>query len=76
MFRVFEERLLSLAPSMALLKRPSARTLQSCSSRWLESSFTYTRDASQPSECGRQRTLNSVHGHTAAWLQFNGNLTV
>ena len=26
---------------------------------------------SQPSECGRQRTLNTVHGHTAAWLQSN-----
>ena len=30
----------------------------------------------QPSECGQQRTLNSVHGHTAARLQFNGNLAV
>ena len=30
----------------------------------------------QPSECGRQRTLNSVHGHTAARLQSNGNLAV
>ena len=30
----------------------------------------------QPSECGRQRTLNSLHGHTAAWLQSNGNLAV
>ena len=30
----------------------------------------------QPSECGRQRTLNSVHGHTAAWLQSNENFTV
>ena len=29
-----------------------------------------------PSECGRQRTLNSVHGHTAARLQSNGNLAV
>ena len=25
----------------------------------------------QPSECGRQRTLNTVHGHTAARLQSN-----
>ena len=32
--------------------------------------------ATQPSECGRQRTLNSVHGHTAAQLQSNGNLAV
>ena len=30
----------------------------------------------QPSELGRQRTLNSVHGHTAARLHFNGNLVV
>ena len=30
----------------------------------------------QPSECGQQRTLNSVHGHTAAQLQSNGNLAV
>ena len=30
----------------------------------------------QPSECGQQRTLNSVHGHTAARLQCNGNLAV
>ena len=33
-------------------------------------------DVSQPSECGRQSTLNSVHGHTAALLQYNGNLRV
>ena len=32
--------------------------------------------APQPSECGRRRTLHSLHGHTAAWLQFNGNLAV
>ena len=25
----------------------------------------------QPSECGRQRTLNTVHGHTAARSQSN-----
>ena len=30
----------------------------------------------QPSECGRQRTLNCVHGHTASRLQSNGNLAV
>ena len=30
----------------------------------------------QPSECGQQRTLNSVNGHTAAQLQSNGNLAV
>ena len=30
----------------------------------------------QPSECGRQRTLNIVHGHTAALLQCNGHLAV
>ena len=30
----------------------------------------------QPSECGLQRTLNSVHGHPAAWLQSNWNLAV
>ena len=29
-----------------------------------------------PSECGWQRTMNSVHGHTAARLQSNRNLTV
>ena len=29
-----------------------------------------------PSECWRQRTLNSVNGHTAARMQFNGNLAV
>ena len=63
-------------PAWPLLKRPSAQTLKSCSSRWLESSFTYTRDVSQPSERGRQRTLNSVHGHRAALLQSNGNITV
>ena len=63
-------------PAWPLLKRPFAPTLKSRSSRWLESSFTYTRDVSQPSECGRQRTLNSVHGHTAARLQSNGNLAV
>ena len=33
-----------------------------------------TSSRSQPSVCGRQGTLNSVHGHTAAWLQSNGNL--
>ena len=32
--------------------------------------------AAQPSECGRQRTLISAHGHTAAWLQSNGNFAV
>ena len=31
---------------------------------------------SQPSECEGQRTLNSVHGHTAARLKSNGNLAV
>ena len=35
-----------------------------------------TEAAAQPSECGRQHTLNSVHGHTAARLQSNGNLSV
>ena len=30
----------------------------------------------QHSECGRQRTLNGVHGHTAARLQCNVNLAV
>ena len=30
----------------------------------------------EPSECGQQHTLNSVHGHTAARLQSNGNLAV
>ena len=28
-------------------------------------------DRAQPSECGRQRTLNTVYGHTAARLQSN-----
>ena len=28
---------------------------------------------SQPSECGRQHTLISVHAQTAAWQQSNGN---
>ena len=32
--------------------------------------------SAQPSECGRQRTLNSVHGHTAVPPQSNGNLAV
>ena len=27
----------------------------------------------QPSECGRQHTLISVHAQTAAWQQSNGN---
>ena len=27
----------------------------------------------QPSECGRQRTLNIVHAHTAAQQQSNGS---
>ena len=31
---------------------------------------------SQPSECGLQHTLNSIHGHTAAWLKSNGYLAV
>ena len=39
--------------------------------RWL-----YWVLMAQPSECGRQRTLNTVHGHTAARLQSNWNLTV
>ena len=39
---------------------------------WME----INRPTPQPSECGRQRTLNSVHGHTAARLQSNGNLAV
>ena len=30
----------------------------------------------QPPECGWQHTLNSIHGHTAARLQSNGNLAV
>ena len=29
--------------------------------------------AAQPSECGRQDTLISVHAQTAAWQQSNGN---
>ena len=33
-------------------------------------------EEAQPSECGRQRTLNSIHGHTAARLQSNENLAV
>ena len=36
----------------------------------------YQLSRAQPSECGQQRTLNSVHGHAAARLQSNGNLTV
>ena len=36
----------------------------------------YQLSGAQPSECGRQRTLNSVHGHAAARLQSNGNLRV
>ena len=31
---------------------------------------------SQPSECGLQRTLNSVYGHASAWLQSNEYLAV
>ena len=27
----------------------------------------------QPSECGRQQTLISLHSQTAAWQQCNGN---
>ena len=30
----------------------------------------------QPSECGRQRTLIILHGHTVSQLQGNGNLAV
>ena len=30
-------------------------------------------DQPQPSECGGQHTLISVHAQTAAWQQSNGN---
>ena len=30
----------------------------------------------QPHEFGQQRTMYSIHGHTAARLQSNGNLAV
>ena len=30
----------------------------------------------ESSECGRQHTLNNVHGHTAAWLQSNEHRAV
>ena len=29
--------------------------------------------STQPSECGRQHTLISVHAQTASWQQSNGN---
>ena len=43
---------------------------------WTFLLFKETTWTPQPSDCGQQRTLNSVHGHTAAWLQSNGNLAV
>ena len=41
-----------------------------------KNSYEGVKGTTQPSECGRQRTLKSVHGHTAARLQSNGNLVV
>ena len=49
-------------------------------SYWNSEMFTFQNCffalPSQPSECGWQRTLNILHGHTAARLQSNGNLAV
>ena len=33
----------------------------------------YSLSPTQPSECGRQRTLNTVHAQTAAQQQSNGS---
>ena len=46
------------------------------SGRFSERLFYLVLSTPQPSECGRQRTLNSLHEHNAAKLQSNGNFAV
>ena len=43
------------------------------SSSPVSSSTCPATSIAQPSECGRQHTLISVHAQTAAWQQSNGN---
>ena len=50
--------------------------MQSCNFFGKYEMLKYDHDTVTPLECRRQRTLNSIHEHTAARLQSNGNLAV
>ena len=62
--------------SLASFSRLQCAKVLGCEHIKTQPHWSIPMNLAQPSECGRQHTLNSIHGHNAARLQSNANLAV